>query len=185
MRPQKVNDESMMSGLLEVLRHKGYEGASLQELSMATGLKKASLYHRFPGGKREMVETVMKEIQIWLKKEVQAVLRNKKINPQDRLSIVLAKIEEFYSWGEKPCILRSLSIGSGMDQVGHLIQASMENWQKGFVKLGRDLGMSKKKSEKKALESLILIQGGLVVAQGSQSPEAFKYAIERIRAIYS
>ncbi|MEM6802022.1 MAG: TetR/AcrR family transcriptional regulator [Bacteroidota bacterium] len=185
MRPQKVNDETLMNGLLEVLRHKGYEGASLQELSQATGLKKASLYHRFPGGKKEIVEAVMQEVQSWLKKEVQAVLKHKKIKPQDRLEIVLGKIEEFYSWGEKPCILRSLSLGSGIEQVGHLIQASMETWQKGFIKLGQDVGMSKKKAEKKAMESLILIQGALVVSQGSNSPKVFEYALIRIREIYA
>jgi len=54
MRPKKVLDETILKGLAEVFRSKGYEGASLKDLSEATGLKKASLYHRFPNGKSEM-----------------------------------------------------------------------------------------------------------------------------------
>ena len=184
MRPQKVNSETLFQGLLEVLRKRGYDGASLQELSVATGLKKASLYHRFPGGKKEIVETVMLEVRAWIKKEILDVLKDKKIKPKERLEIALGKIEEFYAWGEKPCILRSLSLDRGMQEVGDLIRESMGAWQKGFVKLGQELGMSKKKANKKAMESLILIQGGLVVSQGSQSTEAFQYAINKIRDIY-
>ena len=48
MRPQKVQDTEMLQGLMAVLRSRGYDGASLKELSDSTGLKKASLYHRFP-----------------------------------------------------------------------------------------------------------------------------------------
>ena len=185
MRPQKVNDESLMAGLLEVLRSKGYDGASLAELSMATGLKKASLYHRFPGGKKQIAESVMQEVKAWIKQEVLDVLKNKKLKPKERLDTALSRIEEFYAWGEKSCILRALSMDSGMEQVGDLVQSSMESWQKGFLKLGQDMGLSKKKAEKRALEALILIQGSLVVAKGSRSPQAFQFAIEKIRSIYS
>ena len=57
MRPQKTLDEDVLAGLTEVFQSKGYEAASLQDLARATGLKKASLYHRFPGGKKQMALT--------------------------------------------------------------------------------------------------------------------------------
>ncbi|MEP1982729.1 MAG: helix-turn-helix domain-containing protein, partial [Maribacter dokdonensis] len=59
MRPQKVLDIEILTGLTKVFRSRGYEGASLKELSEATGLKKASLYHRFPNGKQEMADAVL------------------------------------------------------------------------------------------------------------------------------
>ena len=40
MRPQKVLDVEILKGLTKVFRSKGYEAASLKELSEATGLKK-------------------------------------------------------------------------------------------------------------------------------------------------
>ncbi len=43
MRPQKVLDKEILNGLTKIFRSRGYEGASLKELSDATGLKKASL----------------------------------------------------------------------------------------------------------------------------------------------
>jgi hypothetical protein len=44
----------------------GYrEGASLSLISEATGLGKGCLYHFFPGGKEEMADAVLSEIDGW------------------------------------------------------------------------------------------------------------------------
>lgn len=40
MRPQKILDTDMISGLTKVFRDKGYEGTSLIDLAEVTGLKK-------------------------------------------------------------------------------------------------------------------------------------------------
>eukprot|EP01034_Spumella_vulgaris_P003226 gene3226-4166_t len=44
----KVFPEDVDRKLTEVFTRFGYDGASMELLSQATGLKKASLYHRFP-----------------------------------------------------------------------------------------------------------------------------------------
>ena len=56
MRPQKVQDIEIIESLVKTFRSNGYEGTSLAELAKSTGLKKASLYHRFPDGKQEMAQ---------------------------------------------------------------------------------------------------------------------------------
>ena len=45
-----------LPGLAEAFREHGYAGASLSVIGEATGLGRGSLYHFFPGGKREMAE---------------------------------------------------------------------------------------------------------------------------------
>ncbi|MEP7000146.1 MAG: helix-turn-helix domain-containing protein, partial [bacterium] len=45
--PISSKDE-VLDRLLDTFRDRGYEGASLAELSAATGLMKSSLYHYFP-----------------------------------------------------------------------------------------------------------------------------------------
>ena len=45
-----MTKEEVLDRLLDTFRDKGYEGASLSELSAAAGLTRASLYHYFPGG---------------------------------------------------------------------------------------------------------------------------------------
>ncbi len=54
----KVTEEELLDRLTSVFRTHGFEGASLSLISKATGLQRASLYHRFPGGKEEMAKAV-------------------------------------------------------------------------------------------------------------------------------
>ena len=48
-----IDQEQLIEIITEVFIDKGSEGATLTELSRATGLKKASLYYHYPGGKKE------------------------------------------------------------------------------------------------------------------------------------
>jgi TetR/AcrR family transcriptional regulator, lmrAB and yxaGH operons repressor len=58
-RTQSISEADLIGRLSLVFRDRGYEGAALADLASAAGLKKASLYHRFPGGKQQMAEEVM------------------------------------------------------------------------------------------------------------------------------
>ena len=70
MRPQKVEDQALLLGLMAVLSAKGYDGASLNELAESSGLQKASLYHRFPAGKKEITSAVLNYVNEWVKKNI-------------------------------------------------------------------------------------------------------------------
>ena len=56
---QKFSENEALNTLTGLFRDRGYDGTSLSLIMKATGLVKASLYHRFRGGKEEMAETVM------------------------------------------------------------------------------------------------------------------------------
>ncbi|MEO0971892.1 MAG: helix-turn-helix domain-containing protein, partial [Pseudomonadota bacterium] len=58
-RPASINDDDLLDRLSSVFREVGYEEASMALLASASGLKKASLYHRFPGGKEQMAREVL------------------------------------------------------------------------------------------------------------------------------
>src|SRR5260370_31624476 len=62
MRPAKVTDAQLYEDLAAVFRRKGYAGTSYSDIREATGLVKASLYHRFPGGKEEMVNAILRRV---------------------------------------------------------------------------------------------------------------------------
>ena len=110
MRPQKVLDEEILAGLTKVFRSKGYEGASLKELAEATGLKKASLYHRFPNGKQEMAQAVINHLDIWVEQYVFKVLLDETQAPEERLRNGLTQINKLYNGGASVCIFRALSM---------------------------------------------------------------------------
>ena len=125
MRPQKVQDKEMLQALMSVFRAKGYDGASLSELAAASGLKKASLYHRFPEGKKEMTSAVLNFLETWVEQHIYQVLTNDAVPVQKRVSAVLKNIKEIYHDGTECCIYRALSMDTGIALFGEQIKTGI------------------------------------------------------------
>lgn len=185
MRPQKVQDIEMLQGLMSVLRAKGYDGASLNDLAEAVGLKKASLYHRFPGGKKEMTSAVLQFVEEWVDKNIYQVLIDDTLEPQKRVLKAIENISILYANGEAICILRSLSMETGLELFGEQIKNSMARWVEAFAKLGLAQGMSQDVAQQQALQSLIDVQGSLVVAKGMNSTAIFRSTLQGIQRRYN
>ena len=111
-RPALIADDELLARLGRVFRDVGYEGASLSILSEATGLKRPSLYHRFPGGKAQMAAEVIDAAEAWLDANALAVLRSD-APPRERIAVMVERLAEFYEDGERACLLNMLSAPLG------------------------------------------------------------------------
>ena len=107
-RHPSIADEDLMVRLTEVFRELGYEGASLVALSEATGLKRASLYHRFPGGKEQMAREVLMAADAWVTEHILEPLVSNK-PPEVRVRQMIKALSEFYAGGKQACLLNMLS----------------------------------------------------------------------------
>jgi len=170
---------------MSVLRKKGYEGSSLVELAESAGLKKASLYHRFPGGKREITEAVLTFADDWVKSNIYDLLTNKSIKVEVRLDMVIKTIaEDLYDNGHEMCLLRALSMDSGSGLFGDKIKNSMAMWINAFTQLGRDFEFDNEIASSKAVQALVNIQGGLVVSESLGSTSPFQSILLTIKKLY-
>ncbi|MEL7425042.1 MAG: TetR/AcrR family transcriptional regulator [Bacteroidota bacterium] len=184
MRPQKVDTEVMMQGLMRVLRNRGYDGASLKELAEATGLKKASLYHRFPGGKQEMAEAVLSHMHEWSNQHIHNLLQDKTYPAAERLEQVLQNVNRLYAGGDISCIFRALSTEFGLDLFGDQLERGMRAWIRAFNVLGEDFGFTAELSHRYALQTVVEIQGALVVGKCLAETSVFQRTTEQIRQRY-
>lgn len=185
MRPQKVDQDDMMQGLLRVLRARGYDGASLKELAEATGLKKASLYHRFPGGKEAMTAAVLDYTASWVEQNIYVILTSADDPPAERLDAVISNLRAFYADGAAICIFRALSTEKGLDLFGVQLRQGMERWQAAFTALGLALGQSVEAAKRNAQQALINIQGSLIVAQCLEQQQVFLDAVNQLKNLFS
>src|SRR5216683_2580241 len=131
MRPAKISDERLFQGLSDVFRRKGYNGASYSDLMKATGLVKASLYHRFPGGKVEMVDAILLKAdrefsEYVLKPAFEAG------EPQNRARTIARRLREFYRSGQQWCLLDTVTLADSPSTREHA-RRSMEFWMDAFV----------------------------------------------------
>lgn len=184
MRPQKVQDIDMLLGFLSVFRSKGYDGASVNELAKAAGLKKASLYHRFPGGKKEMIEAVIEYIENWTFLNIYNVLTNIEKTPKERLNKALSNIESLYDNGTTVCLYRAISMDSGMELFGDKIERGVKQWIDSFKEIGLAFAMKDIEADDKARQTFIEIQGSLILSKILGNTNHFNKTIKNISLRY-
>ncbi len=184
MRPQKVLEIEILTGLTKVFRSKGYEGATLKELSEATGLKKASLYHRFPNGKKEMADAVLNYINEWVNDNVFQSLLDEEFEPHIRLKNGLSQIRTLYDGGNNTCIFRALSMQAGIELFEEQINKGMSAWLSTFKEIGIALQYNAEEAAQKALQVLIQIQGSLIVTKGLNDISIFENTLQNIEQDY-
>jgi TetR/AcrR family transcriptional regulator, lmrAB and yxaGH operons repressor len=170
MRPAKISDDKLFQELSDVFRRKGYDGASYSDLMKATGLVKASLYHRFPGGKADMVNAILSEVG---RQFAEYVVKPafEEGEPQVRARKIARRLREFYRSGKQWCLLDTVTLA---DSPSTRAQArrSMESWIDAFARLSRDAGLSPAIAHRRSQEAVAAIEGGLIVSRvlGDSSP---------------
>jgi AcrR family transcriptional regulator len=184
MRPQKIDDASLVEGLMTVFQSKGFEGASLIDLANATGLQKASLYHRFPGGKNELAIIVLKTVNTWVNDHIYRVLTEKGPAPATKLQHAIKNIRQLYKNGEKSCILNALSLNSGLVVLDDEIGKAIHSWIDAFTAFALELGFTSAQAKAKARQSFILIQGSLVLAKGLGDPTHFQKTLADLKTLF-
>ncbi len=176
-RRQSVDDEQLIAQLSCVFRDVGYAGASLSLLAAATGLKKASLYHRFPDGKQQMAQEVLSAALDWFAKNILATLKSD-APPAERVAIVAERLNAFYAQGRQACLLNMLI--SPREETGpfsEAIKSAFEALIDAFATLARDAGHTPAEARRCAQRAVILIQGSLVVSRGLGASEPFQTEI--------
>lgn len=170
MRPSKISGKRLFEDLTEVFRRKGYDGATYEDLMSATGLVKASLYHRFPQGKDDMVNSVLSSVDDQF---VRYVLQpaHQEGNPKERARQIARRLREFYNSGKSWCLLDTLTLNES-PKVREHARKSMAYWVESFAHLGRDAGLAPGLARKRAEDAIAGIEGGLVVSRvsGNQRP---------------
>jgi len=166
--------------LAEVFREHGYEGASLSLISEATGLGKGSLYHFFPGGKEEMADAVLSEIDSWFENHVFAPLR-KASRPEDAISAMFDSVDAYFRSGRRVCLVGTLALGDTRDRFAREVRSYFSRW---VDALSGALTRSKRSSASaRALAEEVVagIQGAIVLARAFNDPQAFARALARMR----
>ncbi len=163
MRPTKVSDEQLFKRLTDIFRRKGYDGASYADLMEATGLVKASLYHRFPRGKEEVVGAIQSEVDRHFAEYVLAPALEPG-PPKKRIRRMARRLREFYDGGLAWCLLDTLTLTDNRATLAHA-KKSMEFWVERFARVARDAGLAASLAQKRAEEAVAAIEGALIVAR--------------------
>ena len=175
----KITEPELLNRLTAVFRTHGYEGASLSKISEATGLQRASLYHRFPGGKAEMAEAVLSRAGEWLQAHALKPLTESG-PPESRLRQMARKLDEFYEGGKQSCLLDALSFGVEEGGIRDHQRAAMQAWVDAIATMLRESGLPQRSARERAQDAVIRIQGSLVMARATGDPKPFRRTLRNL-----
>ncbi len=176
-RPAKLADHELLERMAEVFRTCGYDGATLTELSQATGLERASLYHRFPGRKQEMALAVLEHLGKRVAEEVLGPLSGPG-TAQQRLRLFTERVRDFYCGGLKACVLELFSLGNVPCRQD--LPGAVGAWVKALAEVAQQAGLSSDSARIWAEDTVIRIQGSLILARASGQQEPFLRTLREI-----
>ena len=172
-----ISRESLIDRLSAVFREHGYEGASLSRLSEATGLVKASLYYQFPKGKEDMAVAVLGAIEADFGRVLSGPFSDRSLKPEERMRILGEGLSTIYQGGRSFCLVDVFGIG----EAGRIFKAHLGRMvaalSKAVTGILIDAGFGAEEAEQRAEDTLIAVQGALVLSRATRDTGAFERVI--------
>ncbi|MBB6380825.1 AcrR family transcriptional regulator [Pseudonocardia eucalypti] len=177
-RPVTVRDDELYDRLAEVFRSAGYEGASLGALAEAAGLRRASLYHRFPGGKAEMAEAVLDRVG----RLFADVLEPMRTDPDPRAGIAASaeRLTDIYGGGLLACALDTLPLSGAPEPVRTKAASVARTWITTMADAAQRGGRPAGEANAAAEDAFVRIEGGLVHGRLFGDGAPFRRAIAEL-----
>lgn len=166
----------VVASLLRAFRRNGYDGASLSRLSEETGLRRASLYHHFPGGKEDMARAVLDSTTKDFKDMVLAPLQEPG-PPEQRLAEMAAALSAFYDGGREACVLALMTIGEGREVLAPDVREGLQGWIDALTSVVEETGRPEREARERAQDAVARVQGALVLARALKEPAVFERTV--------
>jgi AcrR family transcriptional regulator len=164
MAHRLISDEDFLATALDLFRTYGFEGVSLKQLADATGLEKASLYYRFPGGKDAIAMAIAGDVGAWFQANVFDPLASGG-SARKRVILVTEKLREFYAGGSKPCVMEILSIRGSSEELQVALKAAMQTLMSAFAQIAKESGFGAAAARSKAEDAIVRLEGSLILAR--------------------
>lgn len=172
-----VSKDEIVERLFGVFQEYGFEGASLSDLSRATGLGKSSLYHHFPNGKLQMAEAVLDSATTLIDAEIaQVALASSPLKA--RVRKIVALLNQMYSGGRTLCVLGRLATSSVRAETQQGLRTVFELWIGAIAALAEESGMPSQRARYFAEDWIARLQGALILQAATGDTGAFERTLD-------
>ena len=183
-----MSKQTYVPTLLRLFRQFGYEGVTLSKISQATGLGKASLYHHFPGGKTEMAEAALAQVNQWLETRIVPILvgavsleANREARPIDTFQSMCQEVNHFFNAGQNSCLWAVLVLEQSSDDLFHAqISEAFSRWIEAIANVLITAGLDKTLAKQRGEDAIIAIQGALILSHGLKDFAPFQRVLKQL-----
>lgn len=170
-----------LPALAEVFRLHGFEGASLALISAATGLGKGSLYNLFPGGKDEMMNAVLADIDAWFVANVFGPLEDAS-DPAAAVAATMRAAGTYFRSGGRVCLVGCVGLTASRDRFAARVRTYFARWVSALAACLGSAGLAQDRAERVAEETVAAIQGAIVLARALDDDGVFARIVARQEA---
>jgi AcrR family transcriptional regulator len=176
-----MHKKEVLERLLAVLCDKGYDGASLDDLSAATGLGTSRLHDAFPGGKEDIARQVMQHEEEQLARAVFEPMRSTQA-PSRKLAAMLAAIEEHYDGGRRASLFGRLSASVDRLAFRPALAHGLGAWLDAIEGLCVEAGLPRPLARARAEDMMASLEGALVICAGTGDAAIFARTLRSLSA---
>ena len=164
----------------EVFRELGYEGASMSSITERTKLSKGSLYHFFPGGKEEMAAEILAHVDAWFVREVFEPLEVG--DPRAAIDHMWQAVDAYFRSGRRVCLIGAFALDETRDRFAPTIHAYFKRWIEALAAALVRAGMNSRAAHQLSEETVVAIQGALVLSRAMNDTSIFVRSLEGLRS---
>jgi AcrR family transcriptional regulator len=162
----------------EVFRELGYEGASLSRITERTGLGKGSLYHFFPGGKEAIAAEILAHVDTWFVENVFRPLERDEPGPA--IDQMWKAVDDYFRSGRRVCLIGAFALDETRDRFAEEIRSYFARWITALKQALARAGVDADTAESLAEDTVLGIQGALVLARAIGDQTIFARALSRL-----
>ena len=172
---------SALPALAEAFREHGFEGATLATLSKATGLGKGSLYNFFPGGKEEMMEAVLENIDGWFANAIFSPLEQA-LDPAAAITAMFDDVTAYFRSGQRVCVVGCLGLNSAGETFSVKVKEYFARWVSALAHCLEVGKVPPALASDLAEEAVSGIQGAIVLARALGEEASFLRIVRRLQS---
>jgi TetR/AcrR family transcriptional regulator, lmrAB and yxaGH operons repressor len=151
-------------------------------------LGKASLYHHFPGGKAEMAEAALTQMNQWLEKSILPILvgaasmeENREAMPIDTFQSMCEEVNHFFNEGQNSCLWAVLELEQSSDDLFHSqISWAFSQWIEAIANVLITAGLDETLAKQPGEDAMISIQGALILSHGLKDFGPFQRTLQQL-----
>ncbi|WP_440064173.1 TetR/AcrR family transcriptional regulator [Streptosporangium sp. OZ121] len=170
-RLPSIDQARLLDLLLPVFREKGFDGTVIGDLSAASGLQRASLYHRFPAGKEEIADAVLTMVGerfLWILEPMRTdseVARG--------IAETARRLSDFYGAGALSCVLDTMTLAGTPAKVRDHARSLAVTWIDAMAEAAQRAGRQPEDARSASNDAFLRIEGALVLARVLGETRAF------------
>lgn len=150
-------------------------------LSKATGLGKGSLYNFFPGGKDEMMDAVLADIDRWFATAIFTPLEQPH-DPATAITSMIEKVTTYFRSGGRVCLVGLVGLGSSGDTFSVRIKSYFARWISALAHCLEAGHVPPPQAQALAEETVGGIQGAIILARALDEEATFTRIVRRHEA---